>query len=232
MKKSVIENQFKEKINAREITPSTASWDRLDAMLTVSEKPKRNLKWMYVAASFLGFLLIGSLYFNQNQKENSILEKPVVTNDVKVVPKADTKPIKLNSAEKIKVTRAVKEQVVSNEIKSKTRPDSVLSNSGIQVAEKEIIQEQIIPIINQKAEQKIVQKKSSYVNVDELLASVDNASPKKSSVVAKTNVKVNSNELLTQVDGELDLTFREKAIKTVNQNFKAVKLALSNRNSE
>ena len=51
-------------------------------------------------------------------------------------------------------------------------------------------------------------------------------------MVTKSNVKVNSNELLSQVDGELELTFREKAIKTVNQNFKAAKLALSNRNSE
>lgn len=232
MKKSIIENQFKEKINAREITPSIASWDRLDAMLTVSEKPKRSFKWMYVAASFLGFLLIGSLYFNQNQKENTILEIPVVTNDVKAVPEADTKPIQLISAEKIKVTRVVKEELALNEIKYETDSDSVLSNKENQAAEKEIIPEQIIPIINQKAEQKIVQRKSSYVNADELLASVDNASPKKSSMVTQSNVKVNSNELLTQVDGELDLTFREKAIKTVNHNFKAVKLALSNRNSE
>lgn len=232
MKKSVIENQFKEKINAREITPSTASWDRLDAMLTVSEKPKRSFKWMYVAASFLGFLLIGTLYFNQNQKENGILEKQIVTNDVKAVPEANTKSIQLNSTEKIEAVRPGKKQLVSNEIKSKTGSDSILSNKENQVAEKEIIQEPIIPIINQKAEQKIVQRKSAYVNVDELLASVDNTSPKKSSAVAKSNVKVNSNELLTQVDGELDLTFREKAIKTVNQNFKAVKLALSNRNSE
>jgi hypothetical protein len=232
MKKSVIENQFKEKINAREITPSTASWDRLDAMLTVSEKPKRNFKLVYVAASLLGFLLIGSLYFNQNQKDNEVLEKSVVTNDVKAVPETDTKPIQLISTEKIKLTRAVKQQLASNEIKSKTSSDSVIYNKENQVAEKEIIQEPILPIINQKAEQKIVLRKSSYVNVDELLASVDNASPKTSSMVAQSNVKVNSNELLTQVDGELDLTFREKAIKTVNQNFKAVKLALSNRNSE
>ena len=66
-------------------------------------------------------------------------------------------------------------------------------------------------------------QKSIYVNVDELLASVDKVSSNKSSNAAKSNVEVNSKELLSQVDGELDLTFREKAIKTVNQNFKAVK---------
>jgi len=232
MKKSVIENQFKEKINAREIIPSKASWDRLDAMLTVAEKPKRSFKWMYIAASILGFLLIGSLYFNQNKNETVINKDTIVVNESKVIPEIKTGPGKINLTKRVEATKNIEKQLASTETKSKVGSDGVLSNSEIQVAEKEIVQEQQIVIINQKAEQKIVLQKTTYVNADELLASVDNASPKKSSAVAKSNVKVNSNELLTQVDGELDLTFREKAIKTVNQNFKAVKLALSNRNSE
>lgn len=232
MKKSAIENQFKEKINAREINPSKASWDRLDAMLTVSEKPKRNFKWMYFAASLFGFLLIGNLYFNQKNKNIFIDNDTIAVNEPKVIPEIKAAPAKNNLSKSVEVTKRIEKQLASAETKSEVDSDSVLSNAAIQVAEKEIIQEPIIPIINQKAEQKTVLHKSSYVNVDELLASVDNTSPKKSSMAAKSNVKVNSNELLTQVDGELDLTFREKAIKTVNQNFKAVKLALSNRNSE
>jgi hypothetical protein len=233
MKKSIIENQIKEKINAREIMPSTASWDRLDAMLTVAEKkPKRNFRWFYVAASIFGFLLIGTLYFNQNDKQAFIAKDTIVVNEPKVIPEIKTTPAKNNLPKRVEIAKIIEKQFVLTKTKSEVVSDSVLSNSGIQVAETEIIPEQIIPIINQKAEQKIVQRKSSYVNVDELLASVDNASPKKSSAVAQSNVKVNSNELLNQVDGELDLTFREKAIKTVKQNFKAVKLALSNRNSE
>ncbi|MDR6844034.1 hypothetical protein [Flavobacterium granuli] len=234
MKKSVIENQFKEKISAREITPSKASWDRLDAMLTVAEKPKRNFKWMYIAASFFGFLLIGTLYFNQNKKETIITnDDAIVVNEPKIIPELKVTPAKINLTKKEEEIKAKEVQLASIETKPKVNPDSVLFNEiENKVAEKEIVQEQQIPIINQKAEQKIVPTKPKYVNADELLASVDNASLKKSSAVAKTNVKVNSNELLTQVDGELDLTFREKAIKTVNQNFKAAKLALSNRNSE
>lgn len=233
MKKSVIENQFKEKISEREITPSKASWDRLDAMLTVAEKPKRSFKWLYVAASLLGFLLIGNLYFNQNNEERFIANDTIVVNEPKVIPEIKETPANINLAKKEEVTKVSEVQLASIVTKSKVDSNSVLSNKiENQVTEKEIVQEQQIPIINQKTEQKIVPTKPMYVNADELLASVDNASPKKSSAVAKTNVKVNSNELLTQVDGELDLTFREKAIKTVNQNFKAVKLALSNRNSE
>jgi hypothetical protein len=233
MKKSVIENQFKEKINAREIAPSKASWDRLDAMLTVAEKPKRSFKWIYIAASILGFLLIGTLYFNQNNKEIVIDNDSIVINESKVIPEIKAPPVKINSTKKVEAAKNTKEQLASTGIKPEAGSNRVLFNKEEnQATEKEVIQDQQIPIINQKAEQKIVPIKPKYVNADELLASVDNASSKKSFVVTKSKVKVNSNELLTQVDGELDLTFREKAIKTVNQNFKAVKLALSNRNSE
>lgn len=232
MKRTDIENQIKEKINAREITPSKASWDRLDAMLAVAEKPKRSYKWMYVAASLLGFLLLGTLYLNQNNKETVVAKDSVVVAEPKVVPTEEVESSKINSTQTVVVTKSMKTQLASEEIKAKPDSNTVLSNKENHVVVKENIQDEQVSIITQKTEQPAVLQKSKYVNVDELLASVDNESPKKSSIAAKTNVKVNSNELLTQVDGELDLTFREKAIKTVNQNFKAVKLALSNRNSE
>jgi hypothetical protein len=232
MKKSVIEKQFKERINAREVTPSKASWDRLDAMLTVAEKPKRSFKWMYIAASLLGFLLIGTMYFNQSNEGTTVVKDPVVINEPKAVPEIKTEETRINLPKRIEATKIIRKQLTATETKSKAGSKSVLSNARIQVVEVAVSQEQQVPVINQKTEQNNVLQKPKYVNVDELLAAVDNVSQKKSSVVNKSNVKVNSSELLTQVDGELDLTFREKAIKTVNQNFKAVKLVLGNRNSE
>jgi hypothetical protein len=232
MKKSVIENQFKEKMNAREIVPSKASWDRLDAMLTVAEKPKSNFKWMYVAASFLGFLLLGALYFNENQKEAIIYNNEIVVNEPTVTPEIDATLGKTSLVKRVVVAKGIEKELVTTEVKSKVDSNSLVSNTAIQVAEKEIIQEPQISIINQKAEQKIVLRKSNYVNVDELLAAVDPLSKKKNSSILQSSVKVNSNELLTQVDGELELSFREKALKVVNQKIKTATVALSNRNSE
>ena len=231
MKKSAIENQFNEKINAREIVPSKASWDRLDAMLAVAEKPKRSYRWMYVAAGFLGFILLGTLYFNQKNKIAIANDVVTVTKSNEILKK-EIEPEKTNLTKNIKASKVVKIQLASTAIKLQTDSKTVFSNKENQVVKKEIIKEQQISIINQKTEQPVVLQKSKYVNVDELLASVDNVPPKKSSTLSKSNIKVKSNELLSQVDGELDLTFREKAIKTVNQNFKTVKVALSNRNSE
>jgi len=233
MEPNKIEKHFKEQLNAREIKPSEMAWDRLDAMLAVAEKkPKSNFRWMYVAASFLGFLLLGTLYFNKNNKEEVVPNEIITVIEPKIEPEIKAHLSKINLIKNVEQPKVTKEQLVSAEIKLETDLNKNSPETEKQVTEKEIIQESILSIINQKAELPEVLQKSRYVNVDELLASVDNTSQKKSSLATKSNVKVNSNELLSQVDGELDLTFREKAIKTVNQNFKTVKLALSNRNSE
>jgi hypothetical protein len=245
MKKSVIEKQIKEKLATREFTPSPASWDRLDAMLAVTEKPKRNFKWVYFAASVLGFLLISTLYFNQNQEEIAIPKNDIVVNEPKIVPEKKSSSTSLNSSKKIIPKSIVLE---SHEVeKAFNEPTSSYVSAKIenQAVQTEEIQEKQIPIItrgfadrlersekNQKAEQQVVLRKSKYVNVDELLASVDPLSKKKNSSILQSNVKVNSNELLSQVDGELELSFREKALKVVNQKIKTATVALSNRNSE
>ena len=79
-----IDNQIKDKLNAREIQPSAPAWDRLDAMLTVAEakQPKRNYIWLYIAAAFLLFSGLG--FFLLNSYETVAIENltPVVTNEV------------------------------------------------------------------------------------------------------------------------------------------------------
>ena len=99
MEPNKLENSFREQLNKREIQPSEMAWDRLDAMLSVTEnkKPKKRT-WMYVAASFLGFILIGSLFFKQSETE-------VKTNDSVVVQENKTP----NQAEENTIQNQVQE---------------------------------------------------------------------------------------------------------------------------
>ena len=78
MEPNKLEKQFKEQLNSREIQPTEMAWSKLDAMLVAADsgnselakqKPKTKFPWMYVAASFVGFLLLGTVYFNQNNSE-------------------------------------------------------------------------------------------------------------------------------------------------------------------
>ena len=73
MEPNKFEKDFREKLNQRKIEPSDKAWDRLDAMLSVAEKKqpkKKNNRWLYIAASLVGFLLVGTFFFNQKQSDN------------------------------------------------------------------------------------------------------------------------------------------------------------------
>ena len=60
-----LENQFRDKLNARQIEPAAAAWDRLNAMLTVTEiKPtKKKTNWLLIAAGFVGLLFSGFVIY-------------------------------------------------------------------------------------------------------------------------------------------------------------------------
>ena len=85
MEPNNFEKDFREKLNERRIEPSDKAWDRLDAMLSVAEEKKsekKNRKGLYIAASVVGFLLVGTFFFNQKT-----IEKPktiVVEKEIKI----------------------------------------------------------------------------------------------------------------------------------------------------
>ena len=69
MEPNKIDNQIREKLNGRDIQPSAQAWDRLDAMLTISEekKPKKGYVWFFVAASTLLFFGLGFFIFSSSE---------------------------------------------------------------------------------------------------------------------------------------------------------------------
>jgi hypothetical protein len=76
-----LDNQIKEKLNSRDIQPSAQAWDRLDAMLTISEekKPKKGYGWFFVAASTILFFGLGFFIFSSNETQEINNITPIVT---------------------------------------------------------------------------------------------------------------------------------------------------------
>jgi hypothetical protein len=224
MEPNKLENEFRNKLNEREINPSANAWDRLDAMLTVAEKPQRNLKWLYIAASLLGFGIIGSLYFNQIDNVIYKWKDDLVIQD-SVTPTTTTMPAN-NIDEKSRKSESVVASVVkksttkTNEIQVVREESIGIKSNKNQVAESSIVKE------------KSIQPQSNTVTVDELLAAVENPPIKEKQFNQKPVVQVNASSLLSQIDGELELSFREKVINRVSKNYQTVKVALANRNLE
>jgi len=253
MEPNNIENQIREKLSSREIKPTEMAWDRLDAMLSVAEEKKTVrspfllFRFIGIAASVLVLVSLGLFFFNQKEivvkpEDNVVVNEGLEQND----SKENTTTINGNTGidnnglggfdEQVKQrANQQKEEnktIITQSSKSfnqnnqKTTVNPVINqNKESQFQNNEVVAQKELPDIESKKE---IVSKPSIVNVDDLLASVEKT-PKP---IAKPKVKVNANSLLSQVDGELDQTFREKVLTRVSKNYQEVKVALANRNQE
>jgi len=240
MEPNNFEKDFREKLNQREIEPSNKAWDRLDAMLSIAEekktKKKSKRKWLYIAASFIGFLLVGTLFFNQNKNTVEPTETVVVEKETE--KDSISKPI-LNKVDSVKTESVIAEKTSEETLneKEKTNPEASgqISNKTINNQSKQIAESSIIIKNNQEKQstnnQNAIAENSKKENVDQLLEKAEEKILAQGTT-KKAKIKINANELLNQVDGELELSFREKMITKVNKNFQEVKVALSNRNQQ
>ncbi|MBP9848621.1 MAG: hypothetical protein KBC58_04220 [Flavobacterium sp.] len=228
MEPNKIDNQIREKLNAREIQPSAQAWDRLDAMLVVSEekKSKKGYGWFFVAASTLLFFGFGFFLFNSNETTEMNNSIPVVTTINKEMNLTETN--KTNEIS-VKKEQPVLVQHEVNDSKKQSRfLKSVERNESIK--EKNIIQENPTSII-----QHLTPNTYKYLSPDDLLAEVQTGEKVISSdkkTISKPRIKVDANSLLTTVEKELDNTYRETTLDKLNRKFQDAKSALANRNYE
>lgn len=250
MEPNKLETQIKEKLSSREIQPTEMAWDRLDAMLSVSEEKKTKRfpfltsKFIGIAASVLVFLSVGSYFINQENTDIKVEESIVVKESVKTNTSEENNnevkeinSIPVQSEEQVAVTINNKPQTINkkssqsfnqnNQNNQKAVVNPIINkNKEIEYLGNGDVAQKDLPRIETRKE--IVVSKPNYVNVDDLLASVENESKN----TKKPSVKVNANTLLSQVDGELEQSFRQKAINRISRNYQEVKLALANRNQE
>lgn len=237
MEPNNFEKDFREKLDERKIEPSDKAWDRLDAMLSLAEnkKPekKKKSRWLYIAASIVGFLLVGTFFFNQKKNINE-------PSKIDVVIKEDTKKDSiekptLNAIDSAKTEVAISEKEIVEKSENEKQSDNVRKlNKPIKNEQKQIAESSII---KNNQEKQSINKSTSVAenpkkeNVDQLLEAAEKSVVAENSTKQK-KVKINANDLLNQVDGELEQSFREKVITKVNKNYQTVKVALANRNQQ
>jgi hypothetical protein len=242
------ETEVKNKLNLREIHPSAQAWDRLDAMLSIAEKPKKKFPWLLIAASFIGFMFVGTMIYRSNNVFSITDETPsstVTSSEVDMQnPNIQTPNVVVSSSEVEIQNQNLKNSstiVTSNavEMQNKTILVSKRNHEIVDIiSKKSIIKNQSkegVSITNQNQiavnqKQQIVNQTSINQevlskNTDEILAMV------KPKVTSKTSLNVNPASLLSQVDGEITTEFRENVFTKVSKNFQTVKVALADRNN-
>lgn len=243
------EKQLREKLNSREIKPSENAWDRLDAMLTLADassselpkqKPKRNYRWIYFAASFFGFILIATVFLNQTQDAIDVPLPKVVFEHNKVENNSNepTEILEIATQNDATIEVASSEKAPKNnnqkdEIQISHKPINTAKTATEIVVNSNPNTDKSSTVIRElNSNEQINQKTEVKVNANSLLASVDNEISNQAVANNTEVVKVNANNLLSQVDNELELSFRERVIQSVNKKYREVKVAVIKRNLE
>ncbi|MCR5860771.1 hypothetical protein LRS05_00780 [Flavobacterium sp. J372] len=235
MEPNKFDDIVREKLEKRTIQPREMAWDRLDAMLSVAEektaKPKKSKRaWMYIAASFLGFLLLGTIFLKQGDNNDAT---EVKSTDVQVAT-ATEEPLMQEAAktetESAVVNQAInaKEEAVAVTTASETKTGTAAPNV-LQKKHKPAVAVQypvnIEGAVAQATKNEIIVEKPVANEAEILLAAAADTDEAK-----KPAVKVNAKSLLSSVEGELDSSFRNKAMQAIVKNYNTVKTSVANRN--
>ena len=225
-----LDKNIKNKLNAREIQPSANSWDRLDAMLSLEEKPKKKaFPFYYVAASVLFALGLTFWFTNQNNEIIIPQNNGIVITNENTSLEFDTIE---NSSQEVIVKDEINRVVLAqqeNNLADKNAPKVLLNKK------KSIVVESSKLTVSENKIQK-TNEVNRLVSPEKLLASVESGVQDETSIIVskpnKSSVKVNPNSLLSSVEGEIDEEYRETTLDKLKRNFNQVKSAVANRNYE
>ena len=247
MERNKLETQFKEQLNSREIQPSEMAWSKLDAMLTGADpsnsgqakhKPKTKFPWMYVAASFAGFILLGTIFFNgfetikiekgnpivlEEKTDRNNLEEPEIINEPVLPSRVQTK--------RIKVYKVVAD---NNNLKKQPEQLNKKENETLIINLSKENEAAVISSENKNYQSTSVNK---YISAEKLLAEVTNTKfeikdSDKTIENTRKVISVNPNSLLSNAETELNQSFKKSALDKFSKNFIAIKTVLVNRNYE
>lgn len=227
MERNKLENKMRKKLSQRTIQPSASAWDRLDAMLSVTEqKPKRNYKWLSIAALFVGFTLIGFFLLNKEKAvENVIPSNPIVLENETEKMKEINELVKENT---ISLEHYQDEVTIKNQLKKSTDVQPIAINP-----KKEFLLDNHSKTDGVFVEYQLNESINKYINPESLLAEIETGEKLELQTLSKKpSVKVDANALLFSAEKEVEETFRDKVIQSINKKYNSVKSTLANRNYE
>jgi len=254
------EDNLKEKLEQRRLQPSIKAWVTLQNKLDSNQKKQNNKTfwWFGIAASFVGVLIVTSLFFNK-KTDNTIEQHIVDAEAIKVPIKMDTDDSK-------------KEVLIEEELKTEkplTKPNKlVIKNKSIlqqqlQDQQNKLIKENVNEAIAQtdtKEEEKVTNDKANVpkalsfedIKLQEVVAQVQELKKNNQAVsdaeidallnqaqkeitlynlYNESTKKVDAEALLQDVEADLEQTFRERAFKAIKSGFEYVKTEVAERNN-
>lgn len=248
-----LEDNIREKLEAREIQPSADAWKKLEAKLDAEQPKKKTVLWYYMAASFVGFVILASVFFSRNNAEmnnevvNETTEQNITEKQPEIIPN-DSKLQEIASEEKTLEKEEKKQNVNSNSVKAlpqkkseidkKIEKTEAIANVTKQEEEpllKNTIQKEEDKLFNTKVEEvvasvKKLQENNPEVNATDVESLLNNARRDIQTQRILNSPKVDATALLQDVEWELEKSFRDKVFDALGEGFQKVRTAVSERN--
>ncbi|WP_339653158.1 hypothetical protein [uncultured Maribacter sp.] len=240
-----IKSQFKD----REIQPSENAWEKISSELNSDTSKKKSVYlWMGIAASVMVLIGIALFYFNGSDDVNEIqfevvdtdnkeaLEGKIKTESVPFLEKEQEAVVK-NDVEKINSGVAKKQESIKNkeiitvedEIEVASVERIVLEKKGdeLEISD-DIINTKVAGII---AQLDVLEQYSTVTDaeVDSLLKRAQQEILRDK--IFKTDKSVDAMALLTEVEDELDQSFRNQIFNSLKASFIKVRTAVADRNN-
>ena len=232
----------------RNIQPSTAAWDKLEAMLDSEEKkqPKRKLIWYYVAASIVLLISISLVYFGNTQEEFQVSDEMVNTDtknekEMNNEINSDTSENKLEEVVAIvpeaetPITPVSNKEVLNNNKVASVNKDKVkqekYNNKEINIVDHQQNQETVIANtsietdIDNEVEALLAVATTKIKEEKEILNTTENSTP-----TATATISVDPDELLMEVEATAEESLRAKIFEKLKEGFKKTKTAVATRN--
>ncbi|ALU25417.1 hypothetical protein HX057_01800 [Myroides odoratimimus] len=200
-----IDKQWKDSLADREIAPSSQAWDKLSSQLDQQAKAKNksNVKWWIgLAASLLigGFSVVQFITTDVDNQVTPSIELPTVKEVENTLVEQETpKADTIYNQEKITAPRT-SPVITKEELNTLKQEHKQLANDNIMV-------DTISPLKPQ--------------NLQEVFIGPVMNKPSK-------RIVVNSDDLLNQVEGEIEIEYRESVIKKIYDKTKKVIVERSN----
>lgn len=251
-----LEDNIREKLETREIKPSSDAWKKLEIKLDAEQPKKKTVGWYYMAASFVGILVLASVFFSRNNEEpksqivnesiehqNLESQSEIITKDSEAAEivseeinseKVNTKAKKNGNADSIKPVQekksAVEKKFEKNKVIAKaTQEEKQSSNSETQSTKQEDA------LFNQKIDEvvasvKKLQQTSEEVTAREVEQLLNNARRDIQTQQILNSPKVDATALLQDVEWELEKSFRDKVFDALGEGFRKIRTAVIERN--
>jgi len=252
MEPDKFETHIKSKLDTREITPSDAAWNKISKELESEPSSKKPAYfWLGIAASVA--VLIGVAVFYLNTGTN---ELPTTQELVETPAKQNAEPLEKNkfvitdsdsdgiAAQEISA-RLSKKMETANSVDNSPKIDFAKQNQEDALVmefnnqESKEMQSPVKPseiVLNEKIAEVVAQvallEQSSQVTdaeVDSLLRSAQEAIFREQ--LFKPDQSVDAMALLTQVEEELDQSFRDQIFQSLKSGFIKVRTAVADRNN-